>query len=159
MSSIFSVSFWIDLGLIVLGIFLFILTVDYPEMAGTFPRLVLIMIMIVTLLDMIVTVRKPWKDKAVENTRQKDRYVSPRQQLKVFYMAGLVFVFFFLIILFGVILGAFIFMIISGWTLGYKKIKYLFISSVIITVSVHVIFKVIMKSFLPQGLIFTIIGG
>ena len=47
----------------------------------------------------------------------------------------------------------------SGWTLGYRKLKTLLFSSVVITAFVYVIFEVVMQSFLPEGFIFTIIGG
>lgn len=152
-------SFWIDIGLIILSIFLFILTLDYPQMASTFPRLVLIMILVVTLLDMAVTFRIRLKEITAEKASENGISIQPKKKLKVLYMAVLMFAFFFFMILFGVILGTFLFTFISGWTLGYRKLKILLLSSAIITASVYLIFIIIMKSFLPQGLIFSVIGG
>ena len=60
---------------------------------------------------------------------------------------------------FGLTLGTFSFLMFSGWTLGYRKLKTLLFSSVVITAFVYTIFEVVMQSFLPEGFIFTIIGG
>ena len=154
-----SALFLTDLGLLLLSIFLFVLAADYPDMARTFPRLVLVMIMVVTLLDMISFMRDA-KAKTSSGEKNKDfDAVSPRQQLKVFYMVALIFIFFLFMLLFGLALGTFLFLMLSGWTLGYRRLKVLILSSVIITAFVYIIFRVIMKSFLPEGLIFTLMGG
>ena len=154
-----SALFLTDLGLLLLSIFLFILAADYPDMARTFPRLVLVMIMIVTLLDMINLLREE-KAKTTPGGKNEDfEAVYQRQQLKVFYMVALIFIFFLFMLLFGLSLGTFLFLMLSGWTLGYRRLKILIFSAVIITAFVYVIFQVIMKSFLPEGLIFTITGG
>ena len=159
MIPIFSAPFWIDLGLLFLSIFLFILTADYPEMAGTFPRLVLIMIMTVTVLDMLKIIRAQRRGEIFKKTSPHNKVIGPRQYWKVCYMVALIGIFFFFLILFGVMVGTFLYLMLSGWTLGYKNLRNLLISSTIITASVYIIFKVIMNSFLPEGLIFTIIGG
>jgi len=137
----------------------YILTLDYPQMASTFPRLVLIMILVVILLDIIVSLRLRLKERAPGDATESDKRGYPKQRLKVFYMAILMFAFFFLMVLFGIILGTLLFTFLSGWILGYRKLKILAFSSVIITVSVYLIFIIIMKSFLPEGLIFRVIGG
>jgi hypothetical protein len=154
-----STLFWADLGLLLLSIFLFFLTSDYPDMARTFPRLVLVMIMVVTLLDMINFMRVE-KEKTLSGGKNDGMEAArPRQQLKVFYMVALIFIFFLFLLFFGLAAGTFFFLLLSGWTLGYRRLKILIFSSVIITVFVYIIFRVIMKSFLPEGLIFTITGG
>jgi hypothetical protein len=154
-----STLFWADLGLLLLSIFLFFLTSDYPDMARTFPRLVLVMIMVVTLLDMINFMRAE-KEKTLSGGKNDVMEAArPRQQLKVFYMVALIFIFFLFLLFFGLAAGTFFFLLLSGWTLGYRRLKILIFSSVIITVFVYIIFRVIMKSFLPEGLIFTITGG
>ena len=154
-----STLFWADLGLLLLSIFLFFLASDYPDMARAFPRLVLVMIMVVTLLDMINFMRTE-KEKAFSEGKNDDiETVRPRQQLKVFYMVALIFIFFLFMLFFGLAAGTFLFLLFSGWTLGYRRLKILIFSAVIITAFVYIIFRVIMKSFLPEGLIFTLTGG
>lgn len=74
-------------------------------------------------------------------------------------MVALIFIFFLFMLFFGLAAGTFLFLLFSGWTLGYRKSKILIFSAVIITAFVYVIFRVIMKSFLPEGLIFTITGA
>lgn len=156
---VLSTLFLADLGLLLLSIFLFILAADYPKMARTFPRLVLMMIMVVTLLDIINFLRRA-QEKTFSAEKNEDLKSAPlRQQLKVLYMSSLIFIFFIFMLFFGLTLGTFFFLLFSGWTLGYRKLKTLLFSSVVITAFVYVIFEVIMQSFLPEGLIFTIIGG
>ena len=154
-----STVFLTDLGLLLLSIFLFILTADYPDMARTFPRLVLAMVMVVTLLDMISFIRNE-RAKTLSGERNENfEAVRPGRQLKVFYMVALIFIFFLFMLFFGLSLGTFLYLMLSGWTLGYRRFKTLIFSAVIITAFVYVIFRVIMNSFLPEGLIFRITGG
>jgi len=156
---VFSTIFLTDLGLLLLSVFLFFEASDYPKMARRFPRLVLVMIMVVTLLDMIKILRgAPQKTSVVEDNADS-KGIGARQQLKVLYMCALIFIFFLSMFFFGLALGTLFFLLFSGWTLGYRNLKTLLFSSVVITVFVYVIFEVIMQSFLPQGLIFTLMGG
>jgi hypothetical protein len=155
----YSTLFWADLGLLLLSIFLFFLASGYPEMARTFPRLVLVMIMVVTLLDMINFIREE-KEKTPSGEKNDGiEVVHPRQQLKVLYMVALIFIFFLFMLLFGLAAGTFLFLLLAGWTLGYRRLKVLIFSAAGITAFVYVIFRVIMNSFLPEGLIFTITRG
>ncbi len=154
-----STVFWADLGLMLLSIFLFYLTSDYPDMARTFPRLVLVMVIVVTLLDVINLMRR---EKEITTSGEKNDGIEaarPGRQLKVFYMVALIFIFFLFMLFFGLAAGTFLFLLFSGWTLGYRRLKILVFSAVIITAFVYLIFQVIMKSFLPEGIIFTLIGG
>jgi hypothetical protein len=128
-------------------------------MASTFPRLVLIMIMAVTVLDLIATVRSKNKGEAIQAASGQIHSTSQKTQWKVFYLAALTFVFYGLMQFLGVILGTFVFIVLSGRTLGYTKKLHLFIASVIITASVYLIFEIIMKSYLPEGYLFSLIGG
>ena len=154
-----STPFVADLGLLLLSMFLFFLAADYPKMARTFPRLVLVMIMVVTLLDMINFLHRAQEKTSSAEKNDDRKAVRPGQQLKVLYMSALIFVFFLFFLFFGLTLGIFSFLLFSGWTLGYRKLKTLIFSSVVITTFVYLIFEVIMQSFLPEGLIFTITGG
>ena len=125
--------FLVDLGLLLLSVFLFFLASDYPPMARRFPRLVLVMIMIVTLLDMIKISRGArGKTSAVEDNNVS-KGIGTRQQLKVLYMSILIFIFFLFMLFFGLTLGTLLFLLFSGWTLGYRKWKTLIFSSVAIT--------------------------
>ena len=96
-----STLFWADLGLLLLSIFLFFLTSDYPDMARTFPRLVLVMIMVVTLLDLINFMRVEKEKTFSGGTNNGMEAVRPRQQLKVLYMVALIFIFFLFLLFFG----------------------------------------------------------
>jgi hypothetical protein len=156
---VLSTIFLADLGLLLLSVFLFLIASDYPLMARRFPRLVLVMIMVVTLLDMIKILRgAPQKTFALEDN-DDSKGIGTRKQLKVLYMSILIFIFFLFMLFFGLALGTLFFLLFSGWTLGFRNLKTLIFSSVIITAFVYVIFEVIMQSFLPEGLIFTIMGG
>lgn len=156
---VFSTIFLTDLGLLLLSVFLFFLASDYPPMARRFPRLVLVMVMVVTLLDMIKILRgAPQKASAAEDN-DDSKGIGVTQKLKVLYMSILIFLFFLFMLFFGLVLGTFLFLLFSGWTLGYRNLKTLIFSSMAITAFVYIIFEVIMQSFLPQGFIFTIMGG
>jgi hypothetical protein len=128
-------------------------------MARTFPRLVLVMIMVVTLLDMINLVRAEKEKTTSGEENDGIQAVRSGQQLKVLYMVALIFIFFLFMLFFGLAVGIFLFLLFAGWTLGYRRLKTLVFSAVIITAFVYLIFQVIMKSFLPEGVIFTLIGG
>jgi len=151
-----SPGFLINLCLLILGVFLLYIVSDYPDMARGFPRLVLMMILVVTAVDSIIMIRGAIGEKS---SQKETEGVSPGRSLKVFYMVGLMLVFYLFLNLFGLILAVLFFLLFSGWTLGYKKPKRLMISSVIITAFIYFIFKVIMDSILPEVLIFTVIGG
>lgn len=152
-------TFWISIGVIALCFFLFMLTLDYPGMSGTFPRLVLLMIGAVTIADLIKMLAEKESVTTVPEAPGEDPAGSLKKQGKVLYLAVLMFVFFAFMHLLGVILGTFVFVLFSGWTLGYKKIGKLIMASAIIAVSVYLIFVVIMDCFLPQGYLFGLMGG
>ena len=125
-------------------------------MARAFPRLVLMMILVVTAGDSINMIRRETGGKS---SQKETEGAGPGRSLKVFYMVALMLVFYLFLNLFGLMLAVLFFLFFSGWTLGYKKPKRLMISSVIITAFVYFIFKVVMNSILPEALIFTVIGG
>ncbi len=153
-------TFWIDIGLIALCIFLFVLTLDYPGMSGTFPRLVLLMIGLVTMIDLIRIMAGKESAGTEPEFSGQDLKIRLRKQGKVLYLAVLMIVFFAFLHLFGVIIGTFLFIFLSGWTLGYKKIPSLLLASVTIAASIYLMFVVIMDCFLPQGYLFSLmIGG
>jgi hypothetical protein len=149
----------INLGLVMLSIFLIALSSDYPQMARTVPQLVLILVIILASLDIL---SKVWVGSAEKSVQEKDTQEieeSARGKTKVLFTVGLMFVFLFSMLIFGFTLGTFIFLICSVWSLGYKNKKGLIISSLIITGFMYVIFILIMKSFLPSGLLFDILRG
>jgi hypothetical protein len=150
-----STGFFINLGLLILCIFLLYVVSDYPDMARSFPRLVLMMILVVTAVDSLIMIRGGIEEKS---SKKENESVSPGRSLTVFYMVVLMFVFYLFLNLFGLILAVLFFLLFSGWTLGYKNPKRLIISSVLITAFVYIIFQVIMNSILPEALIFTVIG-
>ena len=154
-----STLFLADVGLLLLSIFLFLMASDYPPMARKFPRLVLVMIMIVTLLDMIHFLRSARKETSSPEKNSNLEDVRTGRQLKVLYMSVLIFIYFLCLLFFGLALGTLFFLLFSGWTLGYRHVKTLLLSSVAISAFVYIIFEVIMQSFLPEGFIFSIFGG
>jgi hypothetical protein len=155
----FSTVFFIDLALFILAVWFFILASDYPDMARTFPSLVLVMIGIFTILDMFNVVRTETAKQSTGEEREEMQGVHSGRATKVLYMAALMLVFYFLLALVGLIPGTLIFLLLSGWTLGYKKPKKLIFSSVIITVFIYLIFQVLMESILPDVILLELIGG
>lgn len=154
-------TFWIDLGIIALGLYLYVLTLDYPGMSGMLPRLVLIMIGLVTVVDLIQMLRKrtpPETTPAPASCSPPDLETRLHYD-KVFYLVVLMPVYYIFLRLAGVILGTFVFVCISAWILGYRKSLNLLVASAIVTVSVYLIFVVIMKTFLPQAILIGLIGG
>jgi hypothetical protein len=156
MKGVFSPVFFINLGLLALCIFLLYLVSDYPDMARAFPRLVLVMMLAVTAMDSLNMIRGKKGEKSSEKTREGD---SPKGPLKVLYMVSLMFIYYLFLTVFGLLLATLLFLLLSGWTLGYRELKRLMISSVIITAFVYIIFRVIMNSILPEALIFTVMRG
>lgn len=169
----FSTELFIDLGLLILSIFLFVLASKYPTMARSFPQLVLILVAILTSADILEKVwiggKKESEQKAIQvPTSQAYSTVEEKsgqwgremkgQEVRVFYTVVLMLVFSLFMLLFGFTLGTFIFLIFSAWSLGYKKIKGLTISSLLSTGLMYLIFILVMKSFLPRGLIFDLFG-
>lgn len=153
-------AFWINIGIIVTCISLFIETLDYPGMSGLFPRIVLIMIAGVTILDLFQFLNKKENLGSGTDPKVATEVSAPSQNRgKVLFLAISMFVFFALLQLLGVIIGTFSFIFISGWCLGHKKIVFLLCSSTLIAASVYLIFVVIMETFLPHGYIFELLRG
>jgi hypothetical protein len=154
-------TFWINLGIIALGFYLYALTSDYPGMSGSLPRLVLIMIGIVTVADLIQMMRK----RQPQGTTPAPASCSPPDPDirlhydKVFYLVVLMPVYYIFLRLLGIILGTFVFVCISTWILGYRKKVSLLVASAIVTAAVYLIFVIIMDTFLPQTLLIDLIGG
>ena len=149
---------FINIFLLLLSVFLIILASGYPDMARHFPQLVLVMIIVVTVLDLINQIRKKPRSQEIDEEEEKDLKKS-RQRLRVAYMVFLMFVFFAFLILFGLPIGVFGFILFSAWTLGYKRIKVLILSSLAFTGFVYLVFEVIMQSLLPHGVIIDLLGG
>jgi hypothetical protein len=134
---------------------------DYPGMSGTFSRLVLMMIAVVTVVDLILILRKKQPQEAAPSDAACNP-PDPKPRLhydKVFYLAVLMPVYYIFLRLLGVILGTFVFIGISGWILGYRSKVSLLAASAIVAALVYVIFVVIMETFLPQTVLMDLIGG
>ncbi len=74
-------------------------------------------------------------------------------------MVGLMSAFQVAMMVFGFIPGTLIFLLLSIRALGYRKIKALAVSSLIITGFIYFIFILIMDSYFPRALILEWIGG
>lgn len=150
--------FFINIFLLLLGVLLIVLASQYPAMARHFPQLVLAMIIIVTLLDIVKQIWMRIHGKVTEGNQQEGSGVDTAWK-RIIYMIFLMFAFFALLMLFGLPLGVFLFVFFSAWTLGYKRVKVLVVSSLGFTAFVYLIFVVIMKSLVPEGMIFRLLGG
>lgn len=154
-------TFWIDIGIIVLGCYLYVLTLPYPGMSGMLPRLVLIMIGVVTVADLIQMLRKK-QPRETAPAPAACNPPDPETRLhydKVFYLVVLMPVYYLFLRLLGIILGTYIFVGVSGWILGYRRKIRLLVASAIVAAAVYLIFVVIMETFLPQTLLMDLIGG
>lgn len=141
---------YINLGLLIVSIFLLILISDYPDMARRFPGLILIALIILIGLDISKKIRmKEWE----KNGDSRESAKSNQSHRRAFYMVGLMCAFQVFMMVFGFTPGTFIFLTLSVWTLGYRKIKALAISSVVITGFIYILFILIMDSYFPDGLI------
>lgn len=149
---------FINSGLVILCGFLLWEVYDYPDMARTFPSLVLIMIMLVALLDASVKIlaRQPVRGK--EGTAEREEEATPHT-LKVYYTVFLMILFMACLLFLGVVVGVAVFVFFASWTLGYKRLLILAPTSVLISGFVYVIFSVIMKSLLPKGIIVKLFLG
>lgn len=154
-------TFWINIGILVFGFYLYVLTLDYPGMSGTLPRLVLIIIGVVTAVDLIQMLRKKQPQ---ETTPQPAACNPPDPDArlhydKVFYLAVLMPIYYIFLRLLGLILGTFVFVCIAGWILGFRKKVSLLVASAIVTAAVYLIFVVIMETFLPPTILTDLIRG
>jgi len=164
---VFLNDWYINFILIFLSIFLLFQTLGYPETARAFPRLLLIFMLLLASVDSvhkIIEIRKrpPLKNNqsneagAPETDDEKTKNIKEifsAPQVSVLFAIVLMFIFLLLIHLVGFTIGTFIFVTLGARSLGYKNLKNLFFSSIGITCFMYLIFIVIMKSFLPPGLI------
>jgi len=156
-----------NLIFIALSIFLLIQSSGYPKTARAFPRLLLIFMLLLAVLDIIYNLLNAGKNNideknlSTENTtnniyKEKTKTFTnffPTHYVNALAVIVLMFIFLIFIHVVGFITGTFIFTIFAPWLLGYKNLKNLFFSSIGITCFMYLIFIVIMKSLLPQGLI------
>ena len=155
----FPADFFINVGLSLLGIFLLVLISEYPKQARMFPQLILIIVTILIILDIVVQIRKRIGSKTSATKDTLAIAVPHRGKIRFFVTIGLMIVFLYTILFFGFVLGTFIFIYLSAWILGYKKIKHLTISSLIITAFMYAVFILIMDSYFPQSMIFELLRG
>jgi protein-S-isoprenylcysteine O-methyltransferase Ste14 len=145
---------YINLGLLGVGVFLMVLISDYPDMARRFPQLVLIALIILLGLDISTKIRETmWGKSSKKGDNGKNARGKPSHK-RAFYLVGLMCVFQGCMIVFGFTFGSFIFLIFAAWALGYRKIKTLTFSSLIITGFIYTLFILIMDSYFPDSLIF-----
>ena len=141
-----------------LSVFFYVLASDYPKMARTFPQLLLVLVIVLTSLDIASKILIGKQELLEENAPQESKETN-EQKIKFFLTTISMFVFLFLMFLFGFTLGTIIFLLLFAWCFGYRKIKPLIISSLMITGFLYIIFILIMESFLPDGLLFEILRG
>ena len=151
--------FFINFGLLLLGVFLLVLVSDYPKEARMFPQLILIVVTSLIALDIVVQIRSGIKNKFSKATDTRDVAVRRRKTVRFLLTTGLMVIFLYSILFFGFVLGIFIFIYLSAWLLGYKKMIPLTISSLIITAFMYAVFILIMDSYFPQGIIIELLRG
>jgi len=157
---------YINLALFFLSIFLIIRSADYPETARTFPRLVLIFLLLLILMDTAFKIRDiknrplPRSDPPGDAGGPADTIAEKPpnsgkgalgHHLYMLVAIILMFVFLLLVHLVGFIPANLIFIPLASWILGYRNLKKLLLSSVGISCFMYLIFIVIMKSNLPEG--------
>jgi len=133
------------------SIFLLVIAGGYPEMARTFPRLILLLIVGLTALDIFT---KLWMKSEARSPQEKREGTDRKQKVRVIITVALMFAFLFCMLVLGFTVGVLVFLFISAWLLGYRNIKVLLISSILFTGFMYVVFIVIMDSILPVGMIF-----
>jgi len=140
-----------------LSIYLYILASGYPVTARKFPRLVLVLIMLLTTADIL---NRLFAKKGQETA--KDAPPGPKapeeKKINFYFTVVSVFLFYFLMVLFGFTLGTMTFLLLSAFCLGYRKVVSMVVSALVITGFLYLIFIVLMNSFLPQGLLFQLLG-
>jgi hypothetical protein len=158
---------YINFILIFLCIFLLFQTSGYPETARAFPQLLLIFMLLLVIVDSAHKIIEITKRPGAKNNQSNEAIAQDTADTKakniieifsipkvgVFFAIVLMFIFLLFIHIVGFTIGTFIFVILAAWSLGYKNLKTLFFSTIGITCFMYLIFIVIMKSFLPQGLI------
>jgi len=156
-----------NLILLLMSIFLLMQVAGYAPMARAFPRLVLVMILLLVIMDFVRGFLKPRKpdiadagqsgeseeSRATGHEGESVDKVQPTSKALVCAVFLLMFVFLAFMYLLGFILGSFIFVLASSWALGYRHIKRLILSSIAVTCFLYIIFILIMSSRLPRGLI------
>jgi len=148
----------INLAFLVLSVCLYVSASDYPKMARTFPQLILVFMIVLTSLDIAAKILSENSEPAQESAYQESNETGGRR-IKFFLTIASMFVFLFLMLIFGFTGGTIVFLLLFAWCLGYRKIRPLIVSSFIITGFLYIIFILIMKSFLPDGLLFDILRG
>ena len=150
---------FINLTLLIGGIFLLVLISDYPDTASRFPQLILIALVLLIGLDFLNKIKaKIWK-KTLEQGDGREIPQENKDHRRAFYMVGLMCFFQGSVLVFGFTVGTLIFLIFSSWSLGNRKMKSLTFSSLIITGFIYFIFIFILQSFFPRALILELIGG
>ncbi len=139
-----------DIFIFISSIFLLVISSYYPAMARTFPQFVLILVAILSIGDMI------YKSFIVNKTEVSQKKEDEGEK-GVFYTVILMFAYLPFILVFGFIIGTLLFLFLSTWSLGYKRIKGIIISSISSTGLMYIIFILIMKSFLPEGLLINLL--
>ena len=152
------VDIYINCAILMFSIFLYSLASRYPKMARIFPQLVLALVIILTSLDIFAKTLRGNQDSVKEKDYQEMK--EPLRQ-KIDFLLTSISVFFFLLsmLLFGFTVGTFVFLFLFAWSLGYKNLKRLVFSCILITGFLYVIFILIMKSFLPEGFLFEFLWG
>ena len=159
---------YINLLLFFISIFLIIQSAGYPETARTFPRLILVFLLLLIGMDttfkLIAIKNRPATASGIsEDSGGPDATAEhPANTGKgafthyvyILVTILLMFVFLLLVHLAGFIPANLIFIPFAAWILGYRQVKNLLLSSVGITGFMYLIFIVIMKSNLPQGVFF-----
>ena len=106
---------FINLALLIGGIFLLVLISDYPDTASRFPQLILIALVLLIGLDILNKIKaKIWK-KTSEQGDGREIPKGNKDHRRAFYMVGLMCVFQGLVLVFGFTVGTLIFLIFSSW--------------------------------------------
>lgn len=153
-----------DSLLLLLGVFLLWESAGYARMARAFPRLVLLLMVAMILVDMAWGVVKahrrtrgaPGAARAgVEDPEPGGSEEVPERapRTRVFLCVLLLFAFPACLVLLGFLPGSVAFFLGAAWTLGYRDLKGLLVSCAAMAGLLYVVFVLIMESRLPVGLV------
>ena len=162
---------YINIVLFFICILLIVQSAGYPETARTFPRLILVFLLLLVSMDTVFKIMAmknrpaPPGDRSgdsdgLDALAEKPPDTGKGSLARYFYILVtivLMFVFLLLVHLVGFIPAALIYIPLAARILGYRNLRNLLISSVGITCFMYLIFIVIMKSNLPQGVIIELV--
>lgn len=147
------------LGVLVAGILLYVAASDYPEKARKFPQLVLLLAMFLSVFELGMNVWRSGKKAPSEDSSPSQTSDKGSKKGKILSSILLMVLFTVCLYVVGLTGGTFLFCAFSIWFLGYRNIKGLLFSTIMITILMYLLFTLVIQAYLPPGLIFELFQG